>query len=81
MNQKDRMSDETVYFTGDQSFYDRATAQITELDAALRKAKDENSKLMEQNEDLKKRRIELRSKIEFLKGQIEAYQYCMNRRQ
>ncbi len=72
------MSDETVFYTGDKSFYDQETAHITELEDALRRKKDENSKLMEQNEDLKKQRIELRGKIKFLEGQIEAYQYCMN---
>ena len=52
--------------------------EIADLKRALAAANDERSKIGVQYEQTLATVDELRGKIEFLKGQIEAYQYCMN---
>ena len=53
-------------------------AEIAELKHRLEQVIDERSKTGIEFEQALIQNDELKAKIEFLKGQIEAYQYCMN---
>lgn len=53
-------------------------AQIEDLERSLTAKTEEMYKLTQKAEKLDAQNGELRGKIQFLEGQIEAYQYCMN---
>lgn len=53
-------------------------AEISELKHHLSNVLDDRTKIGTEYEQALIRIDELNGKIEFLKGQIEAYQYCMN---
>lgn len=57
---------------------DTEDPMIVELKHEIYRIKEEKDKLVKQVEDLDMKNGELRGKIKFLEGQIEAYQYCMN---
>ncbi len=53
-------------------------AEIEEIRCNLSKTRDEREKLGIKYEQALMQIDDLKGKVEFLKGQIEAYQYCMN---
>lgn len=53
-------------------------AEIAEMKLHLSNVLDERTKMGLEFEQEMKRNDELTKQVEFLKGQIEAYQYCMN---
>lgn len=53
-------------------------AEISEMKCHLKNVHDERSKIGLELEQALKRIDELHGKIEFYKGQVDAYQYCMN---
>lgn len=53
-------------------------AELAEMKSHLSVVLDERSKLGSEFEQALMQIDKLKGKIEFLKGQIEAYQYCMN---
>ena len=53
-------------------------AEISDLKKHISMISDERSKFGLEFEQALKQIDELKAKIEFLKGQVEAYQYCMN---
>ena len=53
-------------------------AEIAEMKCHLSNVLDERSKIGVEFEQALMQIDELKGKIEFLKGQVEAYQYCMN---
>ncbi|MBS5433093.1 MAG: hypothetical protein KHY12_04930 [Firmicutes bacterium] len=57
---------------------EKLMSQIEDLECSLTAKTEEMYKLTQKAEKLDAQNAELRGKIKFLEGQIEAYQYCMN---
>lgn len=57
---------------------EKTNAKLAEVEHHLRNVLDERTKMGTEYEQALIRIDELNGKIEFLKGQVDAYQYCMN---